>query len=115
MDGFADVSILINEHRCFMKSALGDLPRCRLLYSYWLVFHSNICLNLLSFKFLVTLTLTFQVLPRSNVVMLLDSPYMISLLVFNSNIRPSVTPLRDINLNNLNDRDFHLSRSHKII
>ncbi len=42
------------------------------------------------------LTLTFQSRSRSNVIMLLDSPYVISYWSLISNTRPNSAPLRDI-------------------
>ena len=67
-----------------------------------------------------TLTLTFQGHSRSNVMVVLDSPYMISYwCLLNTNrksgkIWPNSTPLRDIRLRNLSDLEFDLSRSLKV-
>ncbi len=58
--------------------------------------------------------LTFQDHSRSNVIVSLDSPYMVCLLMFNSNICPNSAPLQDIRLKYLSDLDFDLSMSLKV-
>ncbi len=54
------------------------------IYAFLLMFNSNICISLVlykiyDFKIWVTLNLTFQGHSRSNVTVLLDSPYAIPL------------------------------------
>ena len=60
------------------------------------------------------MSLTFQGNSRSNVMVSLDCPYMVFLLMFNSNIGPNMAPLRDISLQNMSDLEFNLSRSLKV-
>ena len=51
---------------------------------------------------------------RSNVIILLDSPYMLFYHCFTSNIFPILAHLSHINLQNLSDLDIYLSRSLKV-